>query len=349
MNKLSCFIAMAFGFPETDYIFDKVICTTLNELSINPRRIDRLNHQERIDQKIKSEIEKADFVIADLTFARPSVYYEAGYAERFLGKSVIYIMAFDHLGKQMSDSFGNFRVHFDLQNANIITWKIQDLDNFMIGLKNRVNYVIKPINEKRDQEKLIEKERQKFSVLSSIGKRTLIDSFSSTLIMKLGFNKTFYNKNWVNGRRYSKNEQLIYYKNCEDKLDYLLLLPCVENIAKNYFQFLDSLTYNFFINHYLISFKWFANLNRLRKKFKIINQFVIVNLLTSVSNSRISSYLQSYTKFDDSDIFFMSHEFINQNETFIFNKGFIFIKSIKSLTDLENQISTRLMKIRTEI
>ncbi len=39
---------------------------------------DRLMHNEHIDQKILREIEAAHVVVADLTFARPSVYWEAG-------------------------------------------------------------------------------------------------------------------------------------------------------------------------------------------------------------------------------------------------------------------------------
>ena len=79
--KLRCFVAMAFGHKDTDAIF-KILRKTLGPLGINTQRVDRIEHNDNIDTKIISEIEAADLVIADLTYARPSVYFEAGYAQR---------------------------------------------------------------------------------------------------------------------------------------------------------------------------------------------------------------------------------------------------------------------------
>jgi hypothetical protein len=79
--KLRCFVAMAFGQKDTDAIF-KILRKTLGPLGINAQRVDRIEHNDSIDTKIISEIEAADLVIADLTYARPSVYFEAGYAQR---------------------------------------------------------------------------------------------------------------------------------------------------------------------------------------------------------------------------------------------------------------------------
>ena len=79
--KLRCFVAMAFGHNDTDAIF-KILRKTLGPLGINAQRVDRIEHNDNIDTKIISEIETADLVIADLTYARPSVYFEAGYAQR---------------------------------------------------------------------------------------------------------------------------------------------------------------------------------------------------------------------------------------------------------------------------
>jgi nucleoside 2-deoxyribosyltransferase len=79
--KLRCFAAMAFGQKDTDAIF-KILRRTLAPLGINAQRVDRIEHNDNIDTRIISEIEAADLVIADLTYARPSVYFEAGYAQR---------------------------------------------------------------------------------------------------------------------------------------------------------------------------------------------------------------------------------------------------------------------------
>jgi hypothetical protein len=44
-------------------------------------RIDDLQSNERITDRVLDSIIQAEFVIVDLTYARPNVYYEAGYAQ----------------------------------------------------------------------------------------------------------------------------------------------------------------------------------------------------------------------------------------------------------------------------
>jgi nucleoside 2-deoxyribosyltransferase len=55
---------------------------TLGPLGVAAPRVDRIEHNDNIDTRIISEIEAADLVIGDLTYARPSVYFEVGYAQR---------------------------------------------------------------------------------------------------------------------------------------------------------------------------------------------------------------------------------------------------------------------------
>ena len=66
--KLRCFVAMAFGQKDTDAIF-KILRKSLSPLGINAQRVDRIEHNDNIDTRIISEIEAADLVIADLTYA----------------------------------------------------------------------------------------------------------------------------------------------------------------------------------------------------------------------------------------------------------------------------------------
>src|SRR5512144_3286136 len=122
---MKCFIASAFGHDDIDAIYDHCIVPTLRKLSVAPLRVDRVKHNEDIDNKIFELLDSADFVIADLTYARPSVYYEAGYAA---GKSkpVVYIAKHDHFKARGDDLYGNFRVHFDLQMKNIISWTVPE-------------------------------------------------------------------------------------------------------------------------------------------------------------------------------------------------------------------------------
>lgn len=52
MRKLNCFIACAFGKPDVDNIYKNAISKVLNELIINPIRVDKLDFIGKIDSKI---------------------------------------------------------------------------------------------------------------------------------------------------------------------------------------------------------------------------------------------------------------------------------------------------------
>lgn len=134
---------MAFEHDDTDSIFEQMK-RTLGEVGVSLRRVDRIEHNDDIDDRMILEIKQADFVIADLTYARPSVYFEAGYAQ---GRPVpvVYTARKDHFRQRGDDSYENFRVHFDLQMRNIIAWARPGDALFARRLKTRVKKVISPI------------------------------------------------------------------------------------------------------------------------------------------------------------------------------------------------------------
>lgn len=135
-TKPNCFIAMRFGETDTDAIYEKYIEPTVLRLGLRPIRIDKVEHNKNIDDKIISELNMADLAIVDLTYARPSVYYEAGYAERKI--PVIYTCRRDHF----SNIEDTLRVHFDLEHKNIIDWVDVDDVNFPIRLESRIKHLI---------------------------------------------------------------------------------------------------------------------------------------------------------------------------------------------------------------
>jgi hypothetical protein len=86
-----------------------------------PFRVDDPKHQERaddpdfknkIDDRILADIRRARFVVADATGARPSVYYEAGFADG-LGTPVIWTCRADW----------EQRMAFDTRQNEHILWK----------------------------------------------------------------------------------------------------------------------------------------------------------------------------------------------------------------------------------
>lgn len=156
-RSLRCFVAMAFEHGDTDSLYRLAIRSLLVEQRIKPIRVDRVEHQERIDQFIIDNIDAADFVIADLTYARPSVYYEAGYAESRI--PVIYTCRRDHFGggARASDGY-QLKIHFDLITKNIIGWSNPGDPTFVKRLRKRVNFVTQPLL--RDRRSVEERQKQ---------------------------------------------------------------------------------------------------------------------------------------------------------------------------------------------
>jgi nucleoside 2-deoxyribosyltransferase len=126
-----------------DAIYDSVIVPTLKDLGVVVRRVDRHEHNDDIDDKILELIDICDFGIAELTYARPSVYYEAGRING-LGRPVIFMVRKDHLTPRSDDPEGNLRVHFDLQMKNIIDWTGPS-NRLSQRLGTRVRLVTRPI------------------------------------------------------------------------------------------------------------------------------------------------------------------------------------------------------------
>ena len=144
-SSIRCFVAMAVGRADTDRVYDKYILPTLRSLGINAIFMGRLEHNDDIDKRIIHEIEQCDFAIADLTYVRPSVYFEAGYAQRTT--PVIYTCRADHLGQ----GTGDLRVHFDLLMRNIIPWADVNDSGFAAKLSKRIKIVVAPLVRAKQQ------------------------------------------------------------------------------------------------------------------------------------------------------------------------------------------------------
>jgi nucleoside 2-deoxyribosyltransferase len=74
-------------------------------------RVDRVPHNDNINDRILAGVRTAQFVIADFTLQRQGVYFEAGFAMG-LGRPVIWTCR--------QDDFAN--VHFDTRQFNHIVW-----------------------------------------------------------------------------------------------------------------------------------------------------------------------------------------------------------------------------------
>ncbi len=182
---MKCFVASAFGHRDVDAIYRGAVQPVLREFRITPLRVDRVEHNEDIDDKIFSLLNDADICIADLTHARPSVYYEAGYAFG-QGKPVIYIVRDDHFRARPDDPNGNQRVHFDLQMKNIIPWKSPD-DKFRMRLRKRVKHVVAPLVRATKKVEAARAHAKEFSALPQFAQLRQIASKGRQLLFARGF------------------------------------------------------------------------------------------------------------------------------------------------------------------
>lgn len=90
VQKGYVFVAMPIG-PANPYddVLD-AIKETCKSCGLTAERVDEAQVNERITDRILESIQKAEYVIVDLTESRPNVFYEAGYAQG-IGKLPIYI------------------------------------------------------------------------------------------------------------------------------------------------------------------------------------------------------------------------------------------------------------------
>jgi hypothetical protein len=126
------FVAMWFD-PKTEDAYGKGIYPAIEQSGYKPFRIDKKEHNNKIDDEIIAEIRRSRFVVADFTSepdrARGGVYYEAGFAHG-LGIPVIWTCDEDSLKY----------LHFDTRQYAHIVWKTP-ADLFQ-QLKNRIGATI---------------------------------------------------------------------------------------------------------------------------------------------------------------------------------------------------------------
>lgn len=169
-------MACAFGKEDIDEIYENAILPVLKSVEIKPYRVDLIEHNDDIDDKIIELILKCDICIADLTYSRPSVYYEAGYFKG-LGKPVIFIARKDHFSPKTEDLYGNFKIHFDLQMKNIIKWSsTKRVDTFKRKMLSRIKLISRPLLQRIEKDYKQKKGEQDFSRLSQKVKQLTIET-----------------------------------------------------------------------------------------------------------------------------------------------------------------------------
>lgn len=122
------FVAMWFA-PELGSIYEEGFKPALEAVGYQPVRIDLVQHNQKIDDRIVAEIRRSGLLVADFTGNRGGVYFEAGFAMG-LGIPVIWTCKADEIDQ----------VHFDTRQYNHIVWT--DADDLKIRLIDRIEATI---------------------------------------------------------------------------------------------------------------------------------------------------------------------------------------------------------------
>lgn len=112
-------------------LYDEGLFPGIRDAGYDPVRMDRVEHNNRIDDEIIAAIRRCKFLVADFTVNRGGIYFEAGFAMG-LGRPVIWT-----LRKNEKDE-----VHFDNRQYNFIRWSPQKLSEPAEALKNRIEATI---------------------------------------------------------------------------------------------------------------------------------------------------------------------------------------------------------------
>src|SRR5690606_4912185 len=103
-------------FSETvESVYTNAIERAIRDNNYTPIRIDKVHHNNKIDDEIIANIKKSKFVVADFTGHRGGVYFEAGYAMG-LGLPVVWCCQESHLEG----------LHFDTRQYSHLVWKSEE-------------------------------------------------------------------------------------------------------------------------------------------------------------------------------------------------------------------------------
>lgn len=120
------FVAMSFA-PKLAKLYDRAIRPGIEDgpTGYKAIRVDRLEHNEKVCDRILAEIRRSSLMVADFTGHRQGVYFEAGFAVG-LGIPVIWTCKQSHMKE----------AHFDTRQYNHIAWS--DPDDLRERLGHRI-------------------------------------------------------------------------------------------------------------------------------------------------------------------------------------------------------------------
>lgn len=119
---------MAYGKEATERAFTEFV-DAVQQTGFELHRLDQEPKAGLIDLRMRVEIRKAKFLIADLTDENRGAYWEAGFAEG-LGKKVYYTCEASKFKKDKS--------HFDTEHMLTIKWSSDNMSAALDELKSAI-------------------------------------------------------------------------------------------------------------------------------------------------------------------------------------------------------------------
>lgn len=337
-EKPTCFVAMSFGKEDTNNLYENLILPVLKNLNIKPIIINRQENNDDLNIQIIEQLKICDFAIADLTYARPSVYFEAGFAQRAV--EVIYTVRADHLDISQPDEL---RVHFDLQMKNLIIWSGINDKEFSKKLSHRIEKTFlhnwNLLKKENAQIKIEENE------LKTLPQETLLVLLRKTAIDK--FSKKGYSKWLVNQpeSRYIFPEDEVLNGRFNN----------VYSIRKSQSEINLSSIHSFGsatkkqLERVILDYGYFSIRDIIDKFLKkgmsvTLNHFIFS--VRSIPDSRIKDLLYSFNKSPDDSIYTRNSSIeINGHQTKIpIKTNFYFISNITRITKFENELNKYINK-----
>lgn len=311
LKKISCFVACAFGRDDVDEIYQNAVLPVLKSMEIKPYRVDQIEHNDDIDNKIIELISKCDICIADLTYARPSVYYEAGYFTG-LKKPVIFIARKDHFSPKKEDVYGNFKVHFDLQMKNIIQWSsTKRVDTFKKKILSRLKLISKPLLQRIEKEYKQKNAQQEFSKLSQEDKKLTLE----TQLLEF-----FKERSWIDNKF---NEGKNYYMKGFDKY----YSKTIKKSKKYIFQFITLSATKNYLNYVRSSF-----IKIMRSELSTqVNQNILFISIRKIPKSRLEDLFPEATPIVEGKVL----EFSTKSSLRI---RYLFISNVKSIEEFNKEL-----------
>jgi nucleoside 2-deoxyribosyltransferase len=129
MARPFVFVLMPFK-PEFNDIYRLGIKAACEEAGATCERVDEQIYLENMLQRIYGQIDRADFIVADMSVENPNVYYEAGYAHGH-GKPVVL------LTREAS------KIPFDLKQYSHVTYEAGKISELKEDLKRVISHLMK--------------------------------------------------------------------------------------------------------------------------------------------------------------------------------------------------------------